>query len=131
MQRIENRTCDELGKTADASGRTVDAIEIVDVTRRPRAVDAAALRKMLDRGQITGGIVDGPLAFDNAMSRTYAKAKHIVSPVAGSAEAAGLALGARVPIVLASRSGGVLSRLASCALAVSFERFHRHHASAS
>jgi phosphate acetyltransferase len=111
-------------------------------------VDAAALCKMVDRGQITGGIVDGPLAFDNAISRTSASAKHIVSSVAGDvdilvvpdleagnmlakqliylagAEAAGIALGARVPIVLTSRSDGVLSRLASCALAVLFENHH-------
>jgi phosphotransacetylase/acyl dehydratase len=115
-------------------------------------VEAAALCKMVDRGQITGGIVDGPLAFDNAISRASANTKHIVSPVAGDAdilvvpdlesgnmlvkqliylggaEAAGIALGARVPIVLTSRSDGVLSRLASCALAVLFEHFHRHPA---
>ena len=118
-------------------------------------VDAAALCKMLDRGQITGGIVDGPLAFDNAISRTSAAAKHIVSPVAGDAdilvvpdlesgnmlvkqliylggaEAAGIALGARVPIVLTSRSDGVLSRLASCAVAVLFEHFHQRRATPS
>jgi phosphate acetyltransferase len=112
-------------------------------------VEAAALCKMVDRGQITGGIVDGPLAFDNAVSRASARTKHIVSPVAGDAdvlvvpdlesgnmlvkqliylggaEAAGIVLGARVPIVLTSRSDGVLSRLASCALAVLFE--HSRH----
>jgi phosphotransacetylase len=115
-------------------------------------VEAAALCKMVDRGQITGGIVDGPLAFDNAISRASADAKHIVSPVAGDAdilvvpdlesgnmlvkqliylggaEAAGIALGARVPIVLTSRSDDVLSRLASCALALLFEHFHRRPA---
>ena len=105
-------------------------------------VEAAALCKMVDRGQITGGIVDGPLAFDNAVSRAAASTKAIVSPVAGDAdilvvpdlesgnmlakqliylsgaESAGIVLGARVPIVLTSRSDSVLSRLASCALAV-------------
>lgn len=109
-------------------------------------VDAAALCKMVDRGQITGGIVDGPLAFDNAVSRAAASAKAIVSPVAGDAdilvvpdleagnmlakqliylsgaESAGIVLGARVPIVLTSRSDSVLSRLASCALAVLLDR---------
>jgi phosphate acetyltransferase len=112
-------------------------------------VEAAALCKMADRGQITGGIVDGPLAFDNAVSREAARTKAIASPVAGDADilvvpdleagnmlakqliylagadAAGIVLGARVPIVLTSRSDPVLSRLASCALAVLLER-HRH-----
>jgi phosphotransacetylase/acyl dehydratase len=115
-------------------------------------VEAAALCKMLDRGQITGALVDGPLAFDNAISRASAAVKHLVSPVAGDAdilvvpdlesgnmlvkqlvylagaEAAGIVLGARVPIVLTSRSDDVLSRLASCALAVLFEhRRRREH----
>jgi phosphate acetyltransferase len=112
-------------------------------------VEAAALCKMLDRGQITGGLVDGPLAFDNAISRAAARTKAITSPVAGDAdilvvpdlesgnmlakqliylsgaEAAGIVLGARVPIVLTSRSDSVLSRLASSALAVLLDR-HRH-----
>jgi phosphotransacetylase len=102
-----------------------------------------------DRGHITGGIADGPLAFDNAVSREAARTKAIASPVAGDADilvvpdleagnllakqliylagadAAGIVLGARVPIVLTSRSDPVLSRLASCALAVLLER-HRH-----
>ena len=105
-------------------------------------VEAAALCKMLDRGQIVGGIVDGPLAFDNAISRAAAETKQITSPVAGDADilvvpdlesgnmlakqliylsgadSAGIVLGARVPIVLTSRSDDVLARLASCALAV-------------
>jgi phosphate acetyltransferase len=105
-------------------------------------VEAAALCKMVDRGQIVGGIVDGPLAFDNAISRASSDAKGITSPLAGDAdvlvvpdlesgnmlvkqliylsgaESAGIVLGARVPIVLTSRSDNVLSRLASCALAV-------------
>jgi len=104
-------------------------------------VDAAALCKMADRGQITGGLLDGPLAFDNAISKEAAKTKHIVSDVAGDAdilvapdleagnmiakqliflggaESAGIVLGARVPIMLTSRADGELSRLASAALA--------------
>jgi len=105
-------------------------------------IDAAALCKMADRGQITGGIVDGPLAFDNAVSIEAARTKGIVSPVAGQAdilvvpdlesgnmlakqleyladaEAAGIVLGARVPIVLTSRSDSPLAQQASCALAL-------------
>ena len=104
-------------------------------------LDAAALCKMADRGQITGGLIDGPLAFDNAISPAAAAAKGIVSDVAGDADilvapdleaanmiakqliylagadAAGIVLGARVPIILTSRADGPLSRLASCALA--------------
>ena len=105
-------------------------------------LEAAALCKMADRGQITGGIVDGPLAFDNAVSPEAARAKGIVSPVAGradilvvpdleagnmlakqleylaDAETAGIVLGARVPIVLTSRSDSPLAHMASCALAL-------------
>ncbi|NVK40443.1 MAG: bifunctional enoyl-CoA hydratase/phosphate acetyltransferase [Oceanospirillaceae bacterium] len=104
-------------------------------------IDAAALCKMADRGQIVDGILDGPLAFDNAISREAARDKHINSPVSGDADillapdleaanmiakqlvylanakSAGLALGARVPIILTSRSDKLLARLASCALA--------------
>tara|TARA_R110002095_G_scaffold18138_7_gene21183 strand:- start:267 stop:1205 length:939 start_codon:yes stop_codon:yes gene_type:complete len=104
-------------------------------------IDAAALCKMADRGQITGGILDGPLAFDNAISLEAAIDKHIVSRVSGEADillapdlesanmlgkqliylagakSAGLVLGARVPIVLTSRAEKTLGRLASCALA--------------
>jgi phosphate acetyltransferase len=105
-------------------------------------LEAAALCKMADRGQITGGIVDGPLAFDNAVSEASARTKGIVSPVAGQAdilvmpdlesgnmlakqleylagaEPAGIVLGARVPIVLTSRTDSPLSHQASCALAL-------------
>ena len=103
----------------------------------PATVDAAILCKMADRGQITGGILDGPLAFDNAISEAAARAKKIVSPVAGNADilvapdlqagnmiakqlqylagadSAGIVLGTRVPIVLTSRADSVRSRLAS------------------
>lgn len=105
-------------------------------------LDAAALCKMAERGQITGGTLDGPLAFDNAVSEAAAAAKHIVSPVAGRADilvapdleaanmlmkqltyladasGAGLIIGARVPIVLTSRADEAITRLASCALAL-------------
>jgi len=105
-------------------------------------LEAAALCKMADRGQITGGIVDGPLAFDNAVSPEAASTKGIVSPVAGradilvvpdmeagnmlakqleylaDAQTAGIVLGARVPIVLTSRSDSPLAHMASCALAL-------------
>ena len=105
-------------------------------------LDAAALCKMADRGQITGAIIDGPLALDNAVSAEAAAIKGIVSPVAGQAdilivpdlvsgnmlakqleylggaESAGILLGASVPIVLTSRADDTISRLASCALAV-------------
>ena len=104
-------------------------------------LDAAALCKMADRGQITGAILDGPLAFDNAVSEEAAKTKGIVSPVAGKADifvvpdleagnmlakqlqylgeadAAGIVLGARVPIILTSRADNTLTRLGSCAMA--------------
>lgn len=109
-------------------------------------LDAAVLCKMADRGQITGGILDGPLAFDNAVSANAAKVKGIVSPVAGradifvvpdleagnmlakqleylaSAQMAGIALGARVPIVLTSRADSTPARLASCAIALLLAR---------
>ncbi|HYD71179.1 bifunctional enoyl-CoA hydratase/phosphate acetyltransferase [Azospirillum sp.] len=104
-------------------------------------LEAAALCKMADRGQITGGILDGPLAFDNAISVEAARTKGIVSEVAGrpdillvpdleagnmlakqlsflaNADAAGIVLGARVPIILTSRADNVRTRLASCAVA--------------
>ncbi|WP_146346924.1 bifunctional enoyl-CoA hydratase/phosphate acetyltransferase [Falsiphaeobacter marinintestinus] len=110
----------------------------------PSTVDASALCKMADRGQITGGMLDGPLAFDNAVSKSAAETKGIHSAVAGDADilivpdleagnmiakqliylagadAAGLVLGARIPIVLTSRADGVLSRLASAAMAQLF-----------
>ncbi len=104
-------------------------------------IEAGALCKMADRGQITGGILDGPLALDNAIDLDAAKIKKIESPVAGradilvvpdleagnmlakslsfmaDADAAGIVLGARVPIILTSRADSVLTRLASCAVA--------------
>jgi phosphate acetyltransferase len=108
----------------------------------PSTLEAASLCKMADRGQITGGILDGPLALDNAISPEAAAVKKIVSPVAGKAnilvvpdlesgnmlakslsflagaDAAGIVLGARVPIILTSRADLLLTRLASCAVAL-------------
>jgi phosphate acetyltransferase len=117
------------------------AVETV-TSKMPATLDAAALCKMAERGQITGGVLDGPLAFDNAISKHAAETKGIRSTVAGdpdillapdleagnilakqlsflaNADSAGLVLGARVPIILTSRADGVRSRIASCAVAV-------------
>ncbi len=119
----------------------LSAVEMVNPDI-PSSLDAALLSKMSERGQITGGLVDGPLAMDNAVDLAAARTKGIVSKVAGRAdilvapnldaanmlakqlvyishaEAAGLVLGARVPIVLNSRSDDDMARLASCAVAV-------------
>ena len=116
-------------------------------------VEAAALCKMADRGQITGGILDGPLALDNAINLAAAKIKKIASPVAGladilvvpdleagnmlaksltfmaDADAAGIVLGARVPIILTSRADSVTTRLASCAVAGLVAQARRQSAS--
>ena len=123
----------------------LSAVETVTESIRS-TLDAAALCKMADRGQITGGILDGPLAFDNAVSEEAAKTKGIVSPVAGradifvvpdleagnmlakqleylaEAEVAGIVLGARVPIILTSRADKMLARLGSCAIALLLAR---------
>jgi phosphotransacetylase len=116
------------------------AVETV-TSKMPATIDAAALCKMAERGQIRGGMLDGPLAFDNAISREAAKIKGITSEVAGdpdillapdlesgnmmakqlsflaNADSAGLVLGARVPIILTSRADSLRSRVASCAVA--------------
>jgi phosphotransacetylase len=117
----------------------LSAVETVN-PKIPSTLDAAALCKMADRGQIIGGIIDGPLAFDNAISVEAARTKKIVSAVAGvadillvpdleagnmvakqlqylaGADSAGIVLGTRAPIVLTSRAEGVRSRLASTAV---------------
>jgi phosphotransacetylase len=117
------------------------AVEIV-TSKMPATIDAAALCKMADRGQIKNGILDGPLAFDNAISKEAAETKGIQSAVAGDpdillapdleagnmlakqlsflakADSAGMVLGARVPIILTSRADSVRARIASCAVAV-------------
>jgi phosphotransacetylase len=117
------------------------AVETV-TSKMPATIDAAALCKMAERGQIRGGLLDGPLAFDNAISRDAARVKGITSEVAGdpdillapdleagnilakqltflaNADSAGLVLGARVPIILTSRADSVRSRIASCGVAM-------------
>jgi len=126
----------------------LSAVETVTSKLRS-AMDAAALSKMADRGQITGALVDGPLAFDNAVSMAAAKTKGIQSRVAGDADilvvpdlesgntlakqleylgdaqAAGLVMGARVPIVLISRADSAHSRTASCAMALLWLKYQR------
>ena len=117
------------------------AVETV-TSKMPATIDAACLCKMAERGQIKGGLFDGPLAFDNAISRDAARIKSITSEVAGdpdillapdleagnilakqltflaNADSAGLVLGARVPIILTSRADSVRARIASCAVAM-------------
>jgi phosphate acetyltransferase len=119
----------------------LSAVETV-TSKIPSTIEAAALCKMADRGQITGGILDGPLAFDNAIDPEAARIKGIKSEVAGhvqimivpdleagnmlaknlsflaKADSAGIVLGARVPIILTSRADSVRSRMASCAAGV-------------
>jgi phosphate acetyltransferase len=123
----------------------VSAVETV-TEKIPSTLDATALCKMAERGQITGGILDGPLGLDNALSRESAAAKNIISEVAGDADiivvpdvesgnmlykqvaylsgadAAGIVLGARVPIILTSRASGTMTRKASSALALIYAR---------
>jgi len=150
-----------LGEKADIIRNAIDLAHVVGIEEPrvailsavetvnpdiPSTLEAAALCKMADRGQITGGLLDGPLAFDNAISEAAAREKGIVSPVAGKAEilvvpnleagnmlakqltflgradAAGIVLGARVPIILTSRADSLRTRLASCAIAVLMAR---------
>jgi len=123
----------------------LSAVETVSPDIRS-TLDAAALCKMADRGQILGALLDGPLAFDNAVSMEAARAKGIVSQVAGradilvapdleagnmiakqlvylaDADMAGIVLGARVPVILTSRADGTLARLGSCAIALLLAR---------
>jgi phosphate acetyltransferase len=119
----------------------LSAVETIN-SKLPATIDAAALCKMAERGQITGGLLDGPLGFDNAINAEAARIKHINSRVAGdadilltpdleagnmlakelsflaNADAAGIVLGARVPIILTSRADSERARMASCAVAV-------------
>jgi phosphotransacetylase len=139
--------CHALG-VANPKIAVLSAVETVD-PKIASTLDAAALCKMADRGQILGGVIDGPLAFDNAISKSAAQEKHIQSDVAGDAdvllvpdleagnilakqliyladaEAAGIVLGARVPIVLTSRADSVDSRVASCAIATLFVQYRQ------
>lgn len=129
------------GADAIAKVAVVTAVETVNPDM-PSTIDAACLSKMAQRGQIEGALIDGPLAFDNAISREAANEKGIISDVAGDADvllmpdleagnmmakqliflgkagAAGLVLGARIPIILTSRADSRMTRLMSCALAV-------------
>ena len=129
----------------------LSAVETVN-PKIPSTIEAAALCKMADRGQITGGVLDGPLALDNAISLEAAAIKQIVSPVAGRAnvliapdleaanmlvkslsmlahaDCAGIVLGARVPIILTSRADSVTTRLASCAVASLVAQVRRENA---
>jgi phosphate acetyltransferase len=129
----------------------LSAVETV-TAKIPSTIDAAALCKMADRGQISGGILDGPLAFDNAVDLEAAKIKGIRSEVAGraqilivpdleagnmlaknlsfmsKADAAGIVLGARVPIILTSRADSVRTRMASCAAAALYAQARRRSA---
>ncbi len=129
------------------------AVETIN-SKMPATLDAAALCKMAERGQITRGILDGPLAFDNAISREAANTKGITSQVAGdpdillapdleagnilaknltflaNADSAGIVLGARVPIILTSRADSVRSRIASCAVAMLAAHARRQSAQA-
>ena len=132
----------------------LSAVETV-TSKIPSTIEAAALCKMAERGQITGGLLDGPLAFDNAISPEAAKIKGIKSEVAGraqilvvpdleagnmlaknlafmaNADAAGIVLGARVPIILTSRADSVRTRMASCAVAVLYADARRRIAALS
>jgi phosphate acetyltransferase len=129
----------------------LSAVETV-TSKIPSTIEAAALCKMADRGQIVGGLLDGPLAFDNAIDPEAARIKGIKSEVAGraqilvvpdleagnmlaknltflvKADAAGIVLGARVPIILTSRADSVRARMASCAVAVLYAHARRTRA---
>jgi phosphate acetyltransferase len=129
----------------------LSAVETV-TSKIPSTIEAAALCKMAERGQITGGVLDGPLAFDNAIDPQAAEIKGIRSAVAGraqilvvpdleagnmlaknltflaKADAAGIVLGARVPIILTSRADSVRTRMASCAVAVLYADARRRAA---
>jgi phosphate acetyltransferase len=138
---------------AHALGRARPKVAILSATETvnpavPSTVEAAALCKMAERGQITGGELDGPLALDNAIDAAAARTKGLASPVAGhadvlvapdleagnmlakslvylaGADAAGIVLGARVPIVLTSRADSAMARRASCAVAVLLAHAH-------
>jgi len=129
----------------------LSAVETV-TSKIPSTIEAAALCKMADRGQITGGLLDGPLAFDNAVDKEAARIKGIKSEVAGraqilvvpdleagnmlaknlayfaKADSAGIVLGARVPVVLTSRADSLRARLASCAVATLYADARRRRA---
>ncbi len=137
----------------EARVAVLSAMETVN-PKVPSSVDAASLSKMAQRGQITGGVVDGPLALDNAISEEAAATKRISSPVAGranvlvvpdleagnmlakalsflaGADSAGVVMGARVPIILTSRADSLTARFASCAVAALLAQHRRDQAAA-
>ncbi|MBI5260683.1 MAG: phosphate acetyltransferase [Bradyrhizobium sp.] len=140
---IVQNAIDLYTQTVTGTPRVAILSAVENVTAKiPSTIEAAALCKMAERGQITGGVLDGPLAFDNAIDEEAARIKGIKSPVAGraqilvvpdleagnmlaknlaylaKADSAGIVLGARVPIVLTSRADSVRARMASCAVAV-------------
>jgi phosphate acetyltransferase len=126
---------------AEVRVAVLSAMETIN-SKVPSTIEAAALCKMMDRHQVSGALIDGPLALDNAIDPEAARIKKIDSPVAGranvllvpdleagnmlaksltfmaGADAAGIVLGARVPIILTSRADSLITRLASCAVAV-------------
>jgi phosphotransacetylase len=138
------RNAIDLARSLDVTRPKVAILAAVETvsSKMPATIDAAALCKMAERGQITGGVLDGPLAFDNAISARAAAIKGIKSDVAGdpdillvpdleagnilakqlsflaNADCAGLVLGARVPIIVTSRADAVRARIASCAVAM-------------
>jgi phosphate acetyltransferase len=141
----------ELAEALEIAGPKVAILSAVETvnSKIPSTIDAAALCKMAARGQITGGLLDGPLAFDNAISREAAEIKYIKSKVCGdpdillvpdleadnmlykelmflaNADAAGIVLGARVPIILTSRADTARRRMASCAVAALYAHSRR------
>lgn len=141
----------QVGLGASPRVAILSAVETV-TSKIPSTIEAAALCKMADRGQITGGLLDGPLAFDNAIDREAARIKGIKSEVAGraqilvvpdleagnmlaknlayfaKADGAGIVLGARVPIVLTSRADSPRTRMASCAVATLYADARRRRA---
>ena len=141
----------QMGEEREVRVAVLSAMETVN-PKVPSTVEAAALCKMVDRRQITGALVDGPLALDNAIDPAAAKIKKIDSPVAGranvlmvpdleagnmlakslsflaGADAAGIVLGARVPLILTSRADSMLTRLASCAVAALVAKARRESA---
>jgi phosphate acetyltransferase len=141
----------ELAEALEIAGPKVAILSAVETvnSKIPSTIDGAALCKMAERGQITGGLLDGPLAFDNAISREATEIKHIKSEVCGdadillvpdieagnmlckklmflaNADAAGIVLGARVPIILTSRADSARTRMASCAVAALYAHSRR------
>jgi phosphate acetyltransferase len=144
----------QFGQKPEVRVAILSAMETVN-PNVPSTIEAAALCKMAERGQITGAILDGPLALDNAISPEAAQIKNLHSPVAGranvlvvpdleagnmlakslsflaGADAAGIVLGTRVPIILTSRADSILTRLASCAVAVLLAKARREQAAHS